>query len=306
MPAMESRDCTLCDPGASKHEKYAANFSADDFTAATFSARRQPDRRHFRLVECKGCGIIYSDPACAPADLSSLYEVSAANYDDQESQIYDSYAPALDRALPLLPRRGTFVEVGGGRGFMLRYGAERGFSELVEIEPSADAERRFVAPTERARFVRGTFERGILAPGSASLVCFFQMLDHLPDPMQFVRTVHDLLEPGGAAVCVTHDTSALTARVLGEASPIYDIEHTYLFNRRNLARLFEKAGFARAKTFRLANDYALRYWLDMAPLPPALKQRLQRAVGHSRVGKLRVRLYMGNMGIVAQKPGPTS
>jgi len=145
------------------------------------------------------------------------------------------------------------------------------------------------------------FKKGTLASGSASLICFFQVLDHLPDPMDFLRAVFDILEPGGVAVCVTHDTSALTAKILGEASPIYDIEHTYLFNRKNLAQAFQKAGFAGAETFPIANDYALRYWLNMAPLPRPLKERMQQAVEGTSFGKMRLRLYLGNMGIVAQK-----
>jgi len=300
---MEERHCTLCGPRALKTEKYPANFSADDLNAVIFSARRLPDRRHFRLVRCEECGIIYSDPACAAQDLAALYRDSVVTYGEQEKHIYDSYAPILDRALPRLPRRGTFVEVGGGRGFMLRYGAERGFSELIEIEPSADAERQFTAPAPHARFVREMFQPGTLEKDSVSLVCFFQMLDHLPDPLAFVKTVCDALEPGGVAVCVTHDTDAATARVLGEASPIYDIEHTYLFNRNNLALLFAHGGFSDVETFRVANNYALRYWLGMAPLPSALKKPIDLAFEATRVGQLRMPLWMGNMGIIAQKPG---
>jgi SAM-dependent methyltransferase len=299
---LETRHCALCGQGAPKRQKYAATFSLDDLNAAIFSARRQPDRRHFRLVECGTCGIVYSDPACSAANLAALYSESTVTYDDQEAQIYDSYAPVLDRALGKLRRRGTFVEVGGGRGFMLRYGAEHGFSELIEIEPSADAERRFDAPSDNARFLRSIFVPGALTEGSASLVCFFQMLDHLPNPTEFVQTVYQVLEPGGVAVCVTHDTSALSARVLGEASPIYDIEHTYLFNRTNLARLFERAGFVDTDAFRIANDYALQYWLNMAPLPKALKNPLARAFERTGVGRVRFPVYMGNMGIVARKP----
>ena len=163
---METRHCTLCGPEAPKREKYAANFSVGDLNAAIFSARRAPDRRHFRLVECSSCGIVYSDPACAAQDLAVLYERSAVTYDDQESQIYDSYAPILDRALATIAHRGTFAEIGGGRGFMLRYGAERGFSELIEVEPSSDAERRFVPPSEKTRFIRDIFVPGTLAFGS--------------------------------------------------------------------------------------------------------------------------------------------
>jgi len=298
----QERHCVLCGPAAAAREKYPANFSIDDLNAAVFSARRLPDRRHFRLVECLGCGMIYSSPACDPAVLARLYETSAVTYERQEGQIYDSYAPVLDRALPGLARRGTFLEIGGGRGFMLRYGHERGFPHLVEVEPSADAERRFVPPAPGARFLRGVFTRDTLPAGSASLACFFQMLDHVPSPCAFLRDVCTCLEPGGAAVCVTHNTRAFSARVLGERSPIFDVEHTYLFHPDNLGRLFQKAGFVGVETFAVANNYSLGYWMHLAPLPGVLKRAGTALLGRSGLANRRVKLYAGNFAVIARKP----
>src|SRR4051812_35123402 len=102
---LEARYCTLCGPQAPKTVRYPATFDEKDLNAEIFSARRSPDRKHFRLVECAECGIIYSDPACDPSRLAALYEEGAVNYDSQEEQIYHSYAPVLDRALARLPRR---------------------------------------------------------------------------------------------------------------------------------------------------------------------------------------------------------
>src|SRR3954471_9791432 len=157
---LEERHCPLCGPGTPRQVKFPPNFDSQDLSAKVFSARRMPDRRHFRLVECEKCGIIYSDPACDPSQLASLYEQSAVTYGSQEEQIYDSYAAVLDRALPSVRGRKSFVEVGGGRGFMLRWAAERGFAEQIEIEPSADAERKFQPPHPGARFIRGIFKKG--------------------------------------------------------------------------------------------------------------------------------------------------
>jgi SAM-dependent methyltransferase len=283
--------------------KYEANFSAHDFNDAVFSARRSPDRRHFRLVECGRCGMIYSDPATDPASVAGLYETSRVTYGDIEEQILASYAPILDLALPRLGHRGAFVEIGGARGFMLRYGAEQGFAEQIEIEPSSDAEKRFVAESPKARFIKGIFTRGVLPPACASLVCFFQVLDHIPDPRSFLEEVLHVLEPGGVAVCVTHDTRALSARILGERSPIFDIEHTYLFHRRNLAELFAKTGFDDVESFRVSNRYELRYWLHLAPIPARLKAFALGLFSRLRLADKRIKLAAGNFGVIARKPG---
>lgn len=299
---LQDRFCTLCGPSAGKKVKYKPNFSAADLNAAVFSARRAPDRKHFRLIECAECGIIYSDPACDPSQLPSLYEKSAVTYGSQEEEIYQSYAPVLDRALKLVRGRNSFIEIGGGTGFMLKYGAKHGFKTQTEIEPSADAERKFAPCSPQARFIRGVFKPGTLTPGSASLICFFQMLDHVPNPADFLGMVHEALEPGGVAVCVTHNTHAVSAKVLGERSPIFDIEHTYLFHPKNLARLFEKTGFGGVDSFTVANNYAFRHWLRLAPLPARAKKSVAAVLGGTGLLDRQIRLHAGNFATIGQKP----
>lgn len=300
---LEDRHCALCGAGAPKNVKYAASFRAEDLNARIFSARRMPDRRHFRLVECGNCGIIFSDPACDPSNLAALYQQSSVSYGSQERQIHDSYAPILDRALARTPNRSLFLEIGGGTGFMLRYGAEKGFREQIEIEPSADAERKFVPPGPGGRFIRGVFERGMIPEGSVSLACFFQMLDHVPDPLRFLHAVFEALEPGGVAVCVTHNTRALSARILGERSPIYDIEHTYLFNPSNMSLLFERAGFSGLEAFPIANRYSARHWLNLAPLPRLAKGSLLSGLEILGLADLPLRLRAGNFAVIGGKKG---
>ncbi len=302
MITLEPRQCALCGSDAPKTQKYAANFTEDDLSAAIFSARRMPDGRHFRFSECTRCRLLFSDPACDPSTLESLYTKSAVTYDQQEEQIYASYAPVLDRGLPLLSKRGTFLELGGGRGFMLEWGAKNGFARQIEIEPSVDAEKKFVAPGPGGQFIRGIFTPNLLPASSVSMVCFFQMLDHIPDPLGFLKNAFDVLEPGGVAVCVTHDTSAASARLLGEKSPIFDIEHTYLFNPDNLGKLFQRAGFSSVDAFPVSNDYSIRYWMHLAPIPGVVKGPLSSVIDKTFVGDIRLKVNAGNFGIVGQKP----
>ena len=184
---------------------------------------------------------------------------------------------------------------------MLRYGSEKGFSRQIEIEPSEDAERRFLSVGSSSKFIRGIFSRGILPSRSISLVCFFQMLDHVPNPKEFLTSVYDVLEPGGVAVCVTHNTKALTAKILGEKSPIFDIEHTYLYNPKNMAKLFEKAGMKSLETFGVPNRYPLKYWFNLAPLPKSIKKPILPLTEKFKFFNMRLNVNFGNFGLIAQK-----
>ena len=73
--------CAICGAGAPSKELYAANFSVDDITPARFSARRLPDRIHYRMVRCLQCGLVRSDPVLDEATLGHLYAESTFDYE---------------------------------------------------------------------------------------------------------------------------------------------------------------------------------------------------------------------------------
>lgn len=302
-------DCTLCGPRAPKRLKYGGNVTPEKITPQNFSPRNLGVRKHFDIVECDSCGILFSDPVLPAATLNDLY--SQSDLSDEpvlesgaaalEPHIAESYRPVLERAARNLSSRRRFVEVGGGTGFVLAEAARLGFTELVEVELSEEARRKFAAPNG-ARFIASTLEESSIERGSASAVAFFQMLDHVPDPKNFLARVYDCLEPGGQAVCVVHNTRAIPTRLLRRRSPIFHVCHNYLFHPENLTRLFGSLGYENIEAFPIPNAYPLWYWLYLLPLPPGLKRALGKALRAARLDDKTVRLYAGNFAVIARKP----
>lgn len=293
------RFCTLCGSGENATTKYPETLSKRNLDSADFSARRLPEGTHCELKECRSCGIIYSDPAIDPSTLSELYEDAEVIFPEMEKDIYASYEPILKQATSGLDKSGSFVEIGGHTGYMLRFGREHQFKELIEVEPSAATGSSFDG--EDTRYIRDLFRPGLLKDNSASLICFFQMLDHVPDPDELIRAVYQALKPGGRAVCVVHNTAAISTRILGEKSPIFSLQHTYLFNHKNLPRLFLKNGFSSARSIALANRYPLDYWAYAFPLPHFLKNLLRKGLKALRIDQLRFPIYAGNVAVIAEK-----
>ena len=52
----------------------------------------------------------------------------------------------------------------------------------------------------------------------------------------------------------------------------------------------------------MANDYSVRYWLGLAPLAAAPKRALLRALELAGLADRRLKLKLGNVGAIAQKP----
>src|SRR5258708_1364252 len=106
------------------------------------------------------------------------------------------------------------------------------------------------------------------------IICCFHTLDHIVNPNLFLANTYVLLKKGGKIVFIVHDTDGLSVRLFGEKSPIFDIEHIYLFNKNSLGRLFKKNHFIVDEIFSVKNTYPLTYWLRMSPIPKLVKHIL--------------------------------
>jgi hypothetical protein len=120
-------------------------------------------------------------------------------------------------------------------------------------------------------------------------------MEHLFDPLGTARGVHPLLRTGGCFVIVVHNRYALSARVFGFKSPIFDVEHLQLFSRKTAFNLLERAGFKHVQVASFWNRYPLCYWIRLLPLPGRIKGALLSLAHTSRLGKLLVSLPAGNL-----------
>ena len=142
-----------------------------------------------------------------------------------------------------------------------------------------------------------------LRAGKLGLITCFQTFEHLFDPSQMCRDAFRLLRPGGAVLFIGHNRRAVSARLMGRRSPIFDIEHLQLFSPASARRLVSSTGFVNVEVGPLLNRYPINYWSKLLPLPPSPKRRLIGLLNALRVGRLAVPLPAGNLFIIGYKPG---
>lgn len=296
---MKQQYCALCG-----HDKYTiiypANFFLSQLTAHTFSARRIPDKIHYQIVRCNQCGLIYSNPILKLAKINDLYKQSKYTYKEHEKNLIDTYGYYLGFLITPLSKKNNLLEIGCGNGFFLEYAKKAGFKHVYGVEPGSETVNQAL-PRVRKWIVNDIFKPGQFKPETFDVICCFQVLDHIPDPNEFVRECFKILKPHGLMLCINHDSKAYWAKLLGEKSPIIDIEHTYLFDKTTLPRLFTKHNFDIVDVFDVENHYPLNYWMAMFPLPSLLKQLLVYGLKIFHLGNIRLRIKAGNIGVVAVK-----
>jgi 2-polyprenyl-3-methyl-5-hydroxy-6-metoxy-1,4-benzoquinol methylase len=126
--------------------------------------------------------------------------------------------------------------------------------------------------------------------GRVDLAVSFSVIEHVPDPLQFLRDIHALLRPGGELVLSTPNLDDWLLALLPEdyGRFFFRTVHIWYFDSKALVRLAERAGFAPCQVsfhhrFDLAN---LLLWLrDRRPsgsgataVPPGLDQAFRTAL----------------------------
>ena len=270
-----------------------------------FASRKPPEYMHYRLVACPTCDLVFASPAPGAEALAEAYREAA--YDSGEeaglaARTYAGFLPEIRaRLIQTGGGAGAALDIGAGDGAFLEQLLAAGFSDVAGVEPS-EAPRRAAKQGIRPLIRDGIFSAEAFRGQSFDLVTCFQTIEHVYDPLQVLRAVHGLLRPGGAVFVVCHNRRAVSARVLGRRSPIYDIEHLQLFSPKSMALALRRAGFDDVDVRRVVNRYPLRYWARLFPFPPAVKPAVQAALSASGLGAVRVPLPAGNIAAVAYKP----
>jgi SAM-dependent methyltransferase len=137
--------------------------------------------------------------------------------------------------------------------------------------------------------------------GSFSLITCFQTIEHLSEPLGVCRDLLKLLKPGGAMLIACHNRRATTNRLLGQRSPIFDVEHLQLFSPKSATALLETAGFGTVNVHTYVNRYPMHYWARLFPLPKGMKPRLIGSMKAIGVGHIPLPMPAGNMAVVGRK-----
>jgi SAM-dependent methyltransferase len=302
LPAMHATRCAICEREGDAMERWPATFDPDAFSARVFSARRLPDRIHYRMVTCNKCGLVRSDPVADEELLAMLYASSSFDYGQEVQSLQVTYGRALRWLEAGAQRRETLLEIGCGNGFFLAQARRQGWGEVRGVEPSADAVAQAPAELDGA-IVQDMMRGGLFEPESFDAVCLFQVLDHISQPLELLAECAAVLRPGGQILALNHNVAAVSARLLGERSPIVDIEHTYLYSPATMRSLFAKAGFVDARVRSVRNTYSLAYLAQLLPFPAAIKSRLLPGLRAGLAARMRVTVPLGNLCLIARKPG---
>ncbi len=322
---MITQVCAICEKN-NFEVLYPENFDIKKINSRIFSARRLPDRIHYRMVKCNNCSLVYSTPILEYSKLEKLYKKSYTRYDehlDNLKETYGYYLKELKKYFPMsfwrsdvshddriLKRsyrslrslqddKRKLLEIGCGNGFFLEEAKHQGY-EVHGVEPGEQSVKKARLDI-RKRIKIDIFRLNLFPKNFFDVICCFQTFDHVPDPNSMLKESYRVLKKGGIMLFFNHDIGALQNKMMGERSPIIDIEHTYLFDKKTMRKIFEKHKFQVIKVKSAFNIHHLSYWTQLFPIPNVVKLLLIKFFDKTGLGKIKIKLNPGNLVLIAKK-----
>jgi SAM-dependent methyltransferase len=201
------------------------------------------DVRGYRVARCVACGFLFVNPRPTPEALAALY-AGANPYHGEEFEPTAGERPVLTRLVAGIRRRARgnrFLEVGCGRGDLLRAAAAAGFA--VSGCDYFGADRPAI---EGASFHDGALHDARLPAASFDVVVSRNTLEHLFDPRGELREMVRVLKPGGLLYLkvpnVAYETGWLSRLVFREPHKLEPPYHLNYFRAASLRRFLATAG----------------------------------------------------------------
>ena len=225
--------CAICGPKFNKKLLYQKFFKLNQINKKVFSARRKPDKLHYKTVQCQNCGLVFADSIFQNKKLAELYKDSLLTYQNQIPDLSKTYRHYLKKLEKFKVKKNRLLEIGCGNGFFFLEAKKQGYQDVWGVEPSLDAIRK-ASKQVKNNIKNAMFAKKLFKKNSFDVICFFQTFDHISNPNKFLEDCYHLLKPGGLILAINHNVNSLQSKILKDKSPIIDIEHPYLYNQKTM------------------------------------------------------------------------
>jgi SAM-dependent methyltransferase len=158
------------------------------------------------LCRCRDCGFVFRHPVLAKEDYDRLYRSSTAESWDEPGRVdHELVRSALRRHLG----RGSVLDVGCGAGTLLAGLA--GEFEIFGIEMNPDASR--AAEGRGVKLIGSDLQAVTDSAVGFDAVVSCDVIEHLADPVDFLRKALSLTLPGGLVLVSSGNAGAWSWRL---------------------------------------------------------------------------------------------
>lgn len=201
----------------------------------------------YDVVVCGDCGFVYADNIPSQEDFDRYYkQMSKYENEHQGGQIsictQDTYDSIVQQVKPYLANEDSYIlDVGCATGGLLATFQKNGYRNVLGFDPSPSCSRTAlrlygIQVENRPVSEISDFE------AKFDLVIFNSVLEHIRDISESLKTMRNLLKPGGLIWIEVPDITRF-AEYTSVAFQQFSMEHINFFSSVSLTNLMQRNGF---------------------------------------------------------------
>jgi 2-polyprenyl-3-methyl-5-hydroxy-6-metoxy-1,4-benzoquinol methylase len=214
----------------------------------------------FNYLKCKSCWTIYMNPGPSKDLIKKFYEISE-NYKFFADYIYPQtrekrnlsiHSARVSLILESLKKfrlgydndKFKILEVGAGDGAVLTMLKKLMPSwNLTSVEPNSDSIKSGIGLNKDFRVVNSNFEDNDLQIDKQDVICAFEVLEHILNPLTLFEFANEHLKENGLLIFTTPNAHSIEVNYLKKCSTTIDIEHISVLTPSAIFNLASKTNF---------------------------------------------------------------
>jgi 2-polyprenyl-3-methyl-5-hydroxy-6-metoxy-1,4-benzoquinol methylase len=245
--------------------------------------RRKNLEEPYFLWKCNLCNLVQLFPKPTEKQLAEIYSIDYfrspdsgyRDYNSQEVSLRNTYKAMLKKyEMDLVDK--SVLDVGSGPGYFLKLAKESGARSLFAIEPAIQVHSQLRTMNIE---ILGENIGNVKVAAPLDLISCFQTLEHIPDPVDFLKKMFDFLDHDGLLVISVPNYNSWLRMFLGKKWPSYKVpEHLTYFNKDTLGLTLKKAGLSHFTIAKMEHYFPFSILQEngIAILPNRLASKLFR------------------------------
>jgi len=164
------------------------------------------------------------------------------DYLKNKSRFWGAAQSKIKEIEKLFPHKGKLLDLGCAGGLFLDVARDSGW-DVQGIEPSKwgkDIATRYL----NLDVIQGTLQTVRPTKIPFDVVTFFDVIEHLQDPLTELQRIKSVLKENGLLVVTTPNIESFVAKALGISWSMITLpEHLFYFSPETLSKMLKKSGF---------------------------------------------------------------
>jgi len=210
----------------------------------------------FLMRKCKKCGLLFNSPRLSAKKFPELYGESYYFFQRDDFDEFHRIAHIYLRTIALVHNKISnkkVIEIGSGKGYLLALLKHLGW-DVKGIEISSVATQYALNKFGVLTF-EGTVEEFLSVTHNYGfpIVLAIDVLEHLLDPLKFLRSINEIIQKGGILIIDTPNSDSYNIEINGALWSGFNPFHIFIFSKNNLITLLDNIGYKIEKVFSYGN-----------------------------------------------------